>query len=160
MSTEQQRKLKRDLTTVRDYVKLHQPRALLAAALTNMNDFQGTMMTSIFQNGGLTGHVSIVSSTTPENPPSFIVLLNAEEKVVLSANIQIFIYHMYRLEKSIRGKGDEQEQMSAAWKDYYFKLVEEITAVESLEDVDTDEPFGMTLSIAQQVLGNHILAMK
>jgi hypothetical protein len=67
---------------------------------------------------------------------------------------------MYRLEKSIRGKGDEQEQMSAAWKDYYFKLVEEITAVESLEDVDTDEPFGMTLSIAQQVLGNHILAMK
>ncbi|KAF2660937.1 hypothetical protein K491DRAFT_711192 [Lophiostoma macrostomum CBS 122681] len=126
MSAAQQQKLRIDLSTVRDYVKTHQASGILATDLADQDDIRGLMW--VTKNGQNWGRPAVLPSDHPENPSSFVVLLDDDRKVLLSANVQLFVYHLYRLANDLRNEPDNNKNAAIlrSWADYLAMLKVEI----------------------------------
>jgi hypothetical protein len=129
MSTPQQETdFRETLIKIRDHVKERQATARLAATLAAVPGAT---------SGPLATDIARMVDTNPMNDDpgkqAFVtVLLNAEGRAIVSAETQILIYHLYRLQYAHSQELDKEKgaDICQEWNDYYEELAREIDRVD------------------------------
>ena len=131
------------LRRIRKYIISHLNPNYLAAGLERQNAHQGTMSFDI--DGNRAKH-SVITGSNPEHPSSFVVLINIWGRVEMTADIQILVYHLYRLAErhAVAATPDEKELVKKEWLEHYTEL----SQVEELGDD--------ALKILEGVLGSSV----